>query len=238
MGMTKRIIFGAVAILLVIAAAYAAFFIAPEERTMGLIQRIFYFHAATAWAGEMTFFVCFLANLLYVWKRQPKYDWLGVSSAEVGLACITVVLITGPVWAHPVWGIWWTWDARLTSTLVMWLIYCSYLILRRFAAGPQMQTLAAVVAIFGYADVPIVYFSTRWWRTQHPSPVIGGGQNSGLDPSMWPPVWWNLAAWLAWGLMIMAVRYSLERRRQLREENEALRALEATLETTPWKENE
>src|SRR5882757_5197959 len=95
--MTKRIILGAVAILLVIAAAYASFFIAPQERTMGLIQRIFYFHAATAWAGEMTFFVCFVANLLYVWKRQPKYDWLGVSSAEVGLACITVVLITGPI---------------------------------------------------------------------------------------------------------------------------------------------
>src|SRR6267378_1170127 len=129
-GMTKRIILGAVAILLVIAAAYASFFIAPQERTMGLIQRIFYFHAATAWAAEMTFFVCFLANLLCVWKRQPKYDWLGVSSAEVGLACITVVLITGPIWAHPVWGIWWTWDARLTSTFVLWLLYVSYLLLR------------------------------------------------------------------------------------------------------------
>ena len=84
----------------------------------------------------------------------------------------TAVLIQGPLWARPVWGIWWTWDARLTSTLVMWLIYCSYLLVRRFAAGPQMQTLAAVVAIFGYADVPIVYYSTQWWRTQHPSPVI------------------------------------------------------------------
>ncbi len=120
--MTKRIILGAVAILMVIAAAYAAFFIAPEERTMGLIQRIFYFHVASAWAGFTAFFLCFLGNLLYVWKRDQKYDWLSVSGAEVGLAFTTVVLITGPIWAHPVWGIWWTWDARLTSTFVLWLV--------------------------------------------------------------------------------------------------------------------
>jgi heme exporter protein C len=117
----------------------------------------------------------------------------------------------------------------------MWLIYCSYLLVRRFAAGPQMQTLAAVVAIFGYADVPIVYYSTQWWRTQHPSPVIATG---GLDRSMWAAVWWNLAAWLAWGLMVMGFRYAIERRRQLREQDEALRALESTLEATPWKEDE
>ena len=145
--MVKRIIFGAVAVGLVAFAAYASFYVAPEERTMGVIQKIFYFHAATAWAGETTFFVCFLANLLYIWKRLPKYDWLGVTCAEVGAACITVVLITGPIWAHPVWGIWWTWDARLTTTLVLWLIYVSYLLLRRFAAGPQVQTLAAVAYI-------------------------------------------------------------------------------------------
>src|SRR5215472_8316117 len=140
--MGKRIVFGVAAVLLVVAAAYANFFVAPTERTMGLIQRIFYFHASTAWAGETTFFVCFVANLLYVWKRDPKYDWLGVTCAEVGVACITVVLITGPIWARPVWGIWWTWDERLTSTLVLYLIYVAYLLLRRFAAGPQMQTLA------------------------------------------------------------------------------------------------
>ena len=86
----------------------------------------------------------------------------------------TVVLITGPLWGRRAWGIWWTWDARLTTTLVLWLIYVSYLLLRRFAAGPQMQTLAAVLGIFGALDVPIVYMSNRWWRTQHPAPVFGG----------------------------------------------------------------
>ena len=115
--------------------------------------------------------------------------------------------------------------------MVLWLIYSSYLLLRRFAAGPQMQTLAAVLAIFGYVDVPIVYFSTRWWRTQHPAPVVGG--NGYLDPQMWTAVLWNLAAWLSWGLLMMVIRYRMERKHQLIEQHAALRALEASLEVTP-----
>ncbi len=96
----------------------------------------------------------------------------------------TVGLTTGPLWGRRAWGIWWTWDARLTTTLVLWLIYVSYLLLRRFSAGPQMQTLAAVLGIFGALDVPIVYMANRWWRTQHPAPVFGGDSNSGMDSSM------------------------------------------------------
>lgn len=210
--MTKRIILGAVAILLVIVAAYASFFIAPQERTMGLIQRIFYFHAATAWAGEMTFFVCFLANLLYVWKRQPKYDWLGVSSAEVGLACITVVLITGPIWAHPVWGIWWTWDARLTSTFVLWLLYVSYLLLRTLIEEPERRALlSALFGIFAFLDVPLVFFSIRWWRTQHPQPVIMGGSGSGLDPTMSKVFFFSVLAMHVLAAFLIVERYVLEK---------------------------
>jgi heme exporter protein C len=128
--MAKRAILGLVTLGLVVTAAFASFYVVPMERTMGPIQRIFYFHAASAWAGMTAFFICFFGNLLYVWRRQPNWDWLGVSAAEVGLAFTTIVLITGPIWAHPVWGIWWTWDWRLTSTFVMWLLYISYLLLR------------------------------------------------------------------------------------------------------------
>src|SRR6516162_10643617 len=210
--MAKRIILGAASVLLVIAAAYAAFYVAPEERTMCVIQRIFYFHAATAWAGEMTFFVCFLANLLYVWKRQPKYDWLGVSSAEVGLACITIVLITGPIWAHPVWGIWWTWDARLTSTFVLWLLYVSYLLLRTLIEEPGRRALlSAVFGIFAFLDVPLVYGSIRWWRTQHPSPVIMGGQGSGLDPTMKKVFFFSVLAMHILVAFLIVERYALEK---------------------------
>jgi heme exporter protein C len=210
--MIKRILFGAVAVLLVIAAAYAAFFTAPEERTMGVIQRIFYFHAATAWAGETTFFICFIANLLYVWKRQPKYDWLGVTCAEVGLACITVVLITGPIWARPVWGIWWTWDARLTSTFVLWLLYVSYLLLRSLIEEPDRRALlSSLFGIFAFIDVPIVFGAIRWWRTQHPQPVIMGGPGSGLDPTMNKVFFFSVLAMHTLAAFLIVERYVLEK---------------------------
>ncbi len=117
------------------------------------------------------------------------------------------MLITGPLWARPVWGIWWTWDARLTSTLVLWLIYVSYLILRHYATGGQIPVLAATLGIFGFVDVPIVYMAIRWFRTQHPQPVIGGGQGSGLDHRMWVAVLWNLAAFLLLAIQFVWIRY-------------------------------
>jgi heme exporter protein C len=210
--MTKRIILGGVAILLVIASAYAAFFIAPEERTMGLIQRIFYFHVSSAWAGFTAFFLCFIGNLLYVWKRDRKYDWLAVSGAEVGLAFTTVVLITGPIWAHPVWGIWWTWDARLTSTFVLWLLYVSYLLLRSLVDEPDRRALlSSLFGIFAFLDVPLVFGAIRWWRTQHPQPVIMGGQGSGLDPTMKSVFFFCALAMHVFMLFLVAERYALEK---------------------------
>jgi heme exporter protein C len=212
--MGKRILFGFVAFLLVIAGAYAAFFVAPTERTMGLIQRIFYFHASTAWAGETTFFVCFVSNLLYVWRREPRFDWLGVSCAEVGLVCITVVLITGPIWAHPVWGIWWTWDARLTSTFVLWLLYVSYLLLRSLIEEPERRALlSALFGIFAFLDVPLVFFSIRWWRTQHPAPVIMGAEGSGLDPTMSKVFFFNVLAMHVFAAFLIIERYLLDKMR-------------------------
>ena len=209
--MLKRIIFGAVAVALVAFAAYASFYIAPEERTMGVIQKIFYFHAATAWAGETTFFVCFLANLLYIWKRQPRYDWLGVTCAEVGLACITVVLITGPIWAKPVWGIWWTWDARLTSTFVLWILYICFLLLRTLLDEPDRRALLrALFGVFAFVDVPIVFGAIRWWRTQHPAPVIMGGPGSGLDPVMEKVFFLNVLAMHLFAAFLIVERYLLE----------------------------
>ena len=210
--MTKRIILGAVSILLVLASAYASFFIAPEERTMGVIQRIFYFHVASAWAGFTAFLVCFIGNLLYVWKRAQKYDWLAVSGAEVGLAFTTVVLITGPIWAHPVWGIWWTWDARLTSTFVLWLLYVSYLLLRTLVEEPDRRALlSSLFGIFAFIDVPLVFGAIRWWRTQHPQPVIAGGQGSGLEPTMKAVFFFSAFAMHVFMAFLVAERYALEK---------------------------
>jgi heme exporter protein C len=218
---------GAAVLFLVGAAAYASFFVAPTERTMGLIQRIFYFHAASAWAGMTAFFICFVANLLYVWRRKQKWDSLAVSCAEVGLAFISVVLITGPIWAHPVWGIYWTWDARLTSTFVLWLLYISYLLLRTLIEEPDRRALlSALFGIFAFLDVPIVFGAIRWWRTQHPTPVIMGGPGSGLEPTMRKVFFFSVLALHALMVFLVVERYQLEKLRTelevVRREAEAL----------------
>ncbi len=200
-------------------AGYAALFVAPTERTMGLIQRIFYFHVPSAWTAFVAFFVAFVANIAYLLRRAPKWDWLGVSAAEVGLAFCTVVLVTGPIWARPVWGIWWTWDARLTSTFVLWVLYVSYLLLRTLISEPERRAVAsAVFGIFAFLDVPLVYMSIRLWRTQHPQPVIAGGRGSGLDPRMWHVFLTCWAALLALMVLLLVQRYRLEALRREVEE--------------------
>ena len=193
------------------AAGYAIFFIAPDEQTMHEIQRIFYIHVASAWTAGVAFLIVALAGVLYLVKRQPRFDWLGIAAAETGVAFTSVVLITGPIWAKPIWGIWWTWDARLTLTFVLWLMYIAYLLLRSLIEDPQRRSvLCAVYGIFAFADVPLVYMSIRWWRTQHPQPVIGGGQGSGLDPTMWKVLLFTWAAVSLLFALMIRQRYRLE----------------------------
>ena len=209
-----------------------ALFVVPPDAQQGDVFRIFFYHFPS-WIGMGLFFLInLLCSLVYLGVRNRnhelamKTDSLAVASAEIGVVYCLVGLVTGSLWGRAVWGIWWTWDARLTSTLVLWLIYVAYLLLRRFAAGPQMRTLAAVMAIFGYLDVPLVYMSTRWWRTQHPAPVFGGNQGSGVAHVMMPAVWWNLAGWLMWGILVASLRYVSEYRAQKAEQDEALRLLD------------
>ena len=203
----------AVAALLFV-AGYAALFIAPTERSMGVVQRIFYFHVPSAWTAFVAFFIVFIANIAYLTRRRQHWDWLAVSAAEVGLAFCTVVLVTGPLWAKPVWFIWWTWDARLTSTLVLWLLYLTYLLLRTLVDDPARRAIvSAVFGIFAFLDVPLVYMSIRWWRTQHPQPVIAGGEGSGLDPLMWRGFLLCWAGLLGLMVLLLRQRYRLERAR-------------------------
>ena len=195
--------------LLLSVASYGALVWAPEERTMGLIQRIFYFHLASGWTFFVAFFLVFVGSVAYLRTRNVKWDWLSVASAEVGLAFVTVVLVTGPIWAKPVWGIWWTWDARLTSTFLLWVLFVSYLVLRTLVDDPERRgVVSAVFGIFACLDVPLVYFSIWWFRTQHPQPVIGGGGS--LDPRMWRVVLLCWAATLAVMALLIRLRYRLE----------------------------
>lgn len=209
--MLKSALRALVLFVLIAATAYLAFYYAPIENSMKEIQKIFYIHIASAFSAFVAFGTCFYANLRYVLARDPRADWLGVSAAEVGLAFITVVLVTGPIWAHPVWGIWWAWDARLTLTFVLGLLYLSYLLLRSMIEEPDKRALfSALFGIFAFLDVPLVYFSIRWWRTQHPQPVILGGPGSGLEPRM------RVSYLLMWGaftgllILLINTRYQLE----------------------------
>jgi len=167
---------------LVIAAFYMLFVYVPTEKHSGIIQRIFYFHVPVAWVSFLAFFVTFIASILYLWKREIKWDAIACASAEIGVIFTTLVLITGPIWAKSAWGIWWTWDARLTTALVLWLIYIAYLLVRNLAIEPARGArYSAVVGIVGFIDVPIVFFTVNLWRTQHPTAIIFEG---GLTPPM------------------------------------------------------
>ena len=154
---------------------------------------------------------------------EQATDILALTTAEVGVVFCTVVLVTGPLWARPVWGIWWTWDVRLTSTLVLWLIYVSYLVLRRFSTSGQTPVLAAALAVFGALDVPLVYFSIWIFRTQHPQPVIGGGGS--IDPRMLHVLLINWLAFLCFAFLVCWSRYHVERLQREVEETQALEAL-------------
>jgi heme exporter protein C len=183
--MKTRMAITALLAALIFYSGYAALFIAPDERTMHEVQRIFYFHLS-AWITSFTAFaLVFVSNIAYLVTKRIKWDCLAVASAEVGIVCCSIGLMTGPLWARPVWGIWWTWDARLTTTFIMWLMYVTFLVLRGLLEDLQRRaTLSAIFGVFAFLDVPLVYMSNRLWRTQHPQPVILGGEGSGLDPTM------------------------------------------------------
>ncbi|HJR61971.1 MAG TPA: cytochrome c biogenesis protein CcsA [Vicinamibacterales bacterium] len=190
--------------------AYAPFLIvnAPYESTMGLVQKIFYFHVAAAMTMFVAAFTCGIASAVFLFGRRPGADRVGFAAAEITVLLGLIVLISGPLWARKAWGVWWQWDARLTSTLVMWLVFQAYLLLRRFG-GPGSDKLSAAVAIFGAALVPFVYWSVNMWRTVHPTTSVVPT----LDASMRGPLFWCFGAFLCLFLLLLAARTELQERR-------------------------
>jgi heme exporter protein C len=214
--------------LAVLAVGFYEAMTAPTEATMGNLQRVFYYHFPQVILSFVFPYLNLGASLLYLWWRGRNHDRalaadaFALASAEVTVLYATVGLATGMLWGRAAWGIWWTWDPRLTTYLLLWLLYVSYLLLREFSAAGQTGVVSAVLAIFAAVDIPICYMSIRWWRTQHPAPVFGGGADSGIDPGMYAAVWWNLAGWAMWGAFVLGLRYAIERRRQRRNEDDAL----------------
>lgn len=168
--------------LVMIAALYMIFVYVPTEANMGVVQRIFYFHVPLAWLAFVAFFIVFICSIFFLIKKDLKWDRVASSSAEVGVIFTTLFLASGSIWAKPIWGVWWTWEPRLTAALVLWIIYIAYLLIRLYVTNKEQRArFAAVVGIAGFVDVPIVALAITLWRTEHPSPVIFEG---GLAPSM------------------------------------------------------
>lgn len=159
--------------LLVAVSVYGTFFVARPDIVQGDAARIVYFHVPIAWVAFLAFFVVLVASVAYLRTRDAVWDRLGRASAEVGVVFTTAVLITGSIWGYPIWGTWWTWDPKLTTTLILWFMYVSYLMVRAYAEPPRGPRFAAVIGIVSFVDVPVVYLSSYWWRTLHPQPAIG-----------------------------------------------------------------
>lgn len=170
-----------VTLAVMLAALYMVFVYVPTDKVQGIVQRIFYFHVPLAIMTFVAFGTVAVASVLFLWRGTRLWDRVAHAAAEIGMLFCTLVLITGPIWARPVWGTWWTWDARLTTTLILWLIYAAYLMLRSMSVtGDQGARYAAVLGIVGAVDIPIINRSVYWWRTIHPAVLVTREGGSGL----------------------------------------------------------
>jgi len=191
--------------------AYAPFMIldAPYESTMGLVQKIFYFHVPAGMTLFLAAFASGIGSAFFLFTRKPVWDRLAVAGAELAAVLGLIVLVTGPLWARKAWGVWWVWDPRVTSTFVMWMIFSAYLLLRRYG-GPGSDRLSAAVALFGMVNVPFVYWSVNVWRTLHPKTSVVPTLPSGLRG----PFWFCVVAFTLVTILLLMMRTELEKRRQ------------------------
>ena len=204
----KRNILLWLSLALMVAALYLVFVYVPTEKEMGIIQRIFYLMVPMAWLAMLSFLIVFIGSILYLVKRESKWDILAHSSAEIGFVFTTLALITGSIWAKPIWGVWWSWEPRLTATLVLWFIYLAYLMVRSFAIEESRGArFAAVVGIAGFVDIPIIALATTLWRGLHPGALIFQG---GLAPSMLLTLLVGIAAFTALYFLLLIQRISMK----------------------------
>jgi heme exporter protein C len=201
-------------LVLPLIALYMVFMVVPNEREMGEVQRIFYFHVGSAMVAFTSFFVVMIASIGYLITAKRSWDRVALATTEVGVLFLTIVVITGPLWAKPVWGVYWVWqDARLITTLVLWIYFTIYLLLRNnWGDDPQGLRFAAVLGIVGFLDVPIIYFSVKWWNYIHPSHVMGP-MGGGLHPTMARALGVSTVALFAVWLALILTRIKLEKSR-------------------------
>lgn len=200
-------------LLLFGATLYTIFEVAPVEKQMGIAQKIFYFHVPSAYAMYIGFGVSAVGSLLYLVKRDSKWDAFGVAGAEVGFLFWMIVILTGPLWARKAWGVWWTWDPRLTTTLLAGMIFAAYLALRSMGdAGEVEKRFAAGLAVFGLIDLPLIHYSVQRWRGVHPTVITGKG--GGLESEMYWALGLSFVAFTGLAILLIWFRVVLERQRE------------------------
>ncbi len=206
-----------VAAAIAVAAAYVrAIYFTPPDATQGLVQKVYYLHLPAALNAYIAFAVVAVTSVVYLWLRDPRADRVAESSAEVGLLFTTVVLTTGPIWGKPIWGTWWTWDARLTLTLFLWLIYAGYLVLRGAIIEPEMRArYSAVLGILGALLIPFIHMSVYLFRTLHPMPIVLKPERPSLPPEMLHTLLFSFAAFVLVYLALLRARYRLSTERAL-----------------------
>jgi heme exporter protein C len=209
-------------------AIFMAFIFAPAERVQAEVYRILFVHVPSAWLAFFAFGVVAFGSVMYLIRGKSRWDRLAYASSEIGVLFTTLTLITGSVWGRSVWGVWWQWDPRLTTTLIMWFIYVSYLALRSYIDDPNIrQRMASVLGIVGVVSVPIVWFSVEWWRSLHPTPSITN-PGGGMPPEMLFTLLVSVAAFTVFYVVLVRQRMQLELavaelgslRERLRERNE------------------
>lgn len=206
----------------VIAAFWMIFFYVPTERSMGVVQRIFYVHVPSAWVAFLAFGIVALCSLGYLWLKDERLDAIAVSAAEIGTIFTTIVLLTGPLWGKIAWGTWWVWEPRLSLTLLLWFIYVGYFMLRGATESPERgKRFAAVLGIVGAVDIPLIHLSVQWFRSQHPKPVILNPEGPTADPAIVQTLLFSLLAFTLVFAALLLYRYGLE---QLRTQAEVARA--------------
>ncbi len=208
-----RTAFFSLTTLLMLVTIYLVFMWVPTEQNLGISQRIFYFHVPLGWIGMVSIFVVGTASVMHLSTRNDKWDSIAYSAAELGLIFATLILVTGAIWAKPVWGVWWTWDPKLTTTLILWFIYVGYLMVRAYAPkGSRGRRYSSVVALLGALDAPLIYMASIWWRTAHPDLNIGPlADSGGLDSNMQLTFWIAFIAFTVFYIYILVERIAMRR---------------------------
>lgn len=204
-------ILGAAAFVLVALSVAMIFLYAPADATQGDVQRLFYLHLPAAWLAYVSFFIIFVSSIAFLLRGTVGWDRLARSAAELGFIFTTLVLLTGSIWGRPIWGTWWTWDARLTTTLILWFIYLGYFLLRAYIADPERGArYAAVLGIVGFVDIPIIHMSVRWWRTLHPQPIVVRSEGPAMPTEMLVTMLVTLVAFCVLYAFLLIVKYRIE----------------------------